>query len=114
CGAARPTPSAAYIVSSISFNSLTILGVTLGTGLALARNTGSPLYRSSSTATLLSPFLYATTPCCSLEAPGGQATLKKTRYADRLQPAHGNYVDRQPYGGVSAGLMLLLEAASRL
>src|SRR5690625_3211442 len=42
-GAANPTPSAAYMVSTMSCNSFVTLLVTFGTGFAFCRNMGSPL-----------------------------------------------------------------------
>src|SRR5690606_28462531 len=47
CGAASPTPSAAYIVSSMSSMSVRTSSSTTATGSARARNTGSPRIRIS-------------------------------------------------------------------
>src|SRR5690625_907663 len=56
-GAASPTPSAAYMVSSISCRSFTTRLVILCTGCAFCRNTGSPLNLISRTANPFHPFL---------------------------------------------------------
>src|SRR5688500_14575866 len=46
CGAARPTPSSAYIVSNMSAINARTSSVTRATGAAIARNTGSPITRT--------------------------------------------------------------------
>src|SRR5690606_37194637 len=48
CGAARPTPSSAYMVSNMSRTSVRISSVTRSPATALARRTGSPTNRITS------------------------------------------------------------------